>query len=149
MKLRQNNMKKNTNCAQQMTVLFLGLCVGIGVGFLRHLHVTNDFVIDIICADYVINTTLAAIRLTANKYEALKKVPEPEVYNVTSKGFYLTSGKLVTFFRRFVYAYSLPCPLSFLFFFSCLSNLCHNIFKRNTHFFLFSFRLFFLNSKVG
>lgn len=82
-----------------MTVSFLGLCVGIGVGFLRHLHVTNDFVIDIICADYVINTTLAAIRLTANKYEMEKKIPEPEVYHVTSKGFYLTSGKkLVTFF---------------------------------------------------
>lgn len=145
------SQKMKWNGAQQMTgiISFVGLCVGIGVGFLRHLHVTKDFVIDIICADYVINTTLAAIRLTANKYEALKKVPEPEVYNVTSKGFYLTSGKLVTFFLRFVYAYSLPCPLSFLFFFSCLSNLCHNIFKRNTHFFLFSFRLFFLNSKVG
>lgn len=85
-------------CTIIMTVSYLGLCVGIGVGFLRHLHVTNDFVIDIICADYVTNTTLAAIRFTANKYEMLKKVPEPEVYHVTSKGFYLTSGKTTFFF---------------------------------------------------
>lgn len=77
---------------------FVGLCIGIGVGFLRHLHVTNDFVIDIICADYVINTTLAAIRFTADKYETTKKIPKAEIYHVTSKGFYLTSGKLLTFF---------------------------------------------------
>lgn len=95
----------------------VGLCVGIGVGFLRHLHVTNDFVIDIICADYVINTTLAAIRFTAEKYETLKKIPEPEVYHVTSKGFYLTSGK---FGDLFVYAFfSFPPFLSFCFY--CLS----------------------------
>lgn len=72
-----------------------GLCVGIGIGFLRHLHVNNDFVIDIICADYVVNTTLAAISLSgmdrnANKCE---KIPPPEIYHVTSKGFKLTSGK--------------------------------------------------------
>lgn len=89
--------KKGRNCTQQMTVLFSGLCIGIGVGFLRHLHVTKDFVIDIVCADYVINTTLAAIRFTANKYEMMKKIPEPEIYHVTSKGFYLTSGRM-TFF---------------------------------------------------
>lgn len=73
---------------------FAGLCVGIGVGFLRHLHVTNDFVIDIICADFVINTTLAAIWVCADKYEASvpKRIPEPEIYHATSKRFYLTSG---------------------------------------------------------
>lgn len=62
------------------------------MGFLRHLHVTNDFVIDIICADFVINTTLAAIHFTAEKYVTFKKIPDPEVFHVTSKGFYLTSG---------------------------------------------------------
>lgn len=60
---------------------------------MRHLHVSNDFVIDIICADFVINTTLAAIFVTAEKYATYKKIPDPEVYHVTSKGFYLTSGK--------------------------------------------------------
>lgn len=76
----------------------IGLCVGIGVGFLRHLHVTNDFVIDIICADFVINTTLAAIYYTADKYITLNKIPDPEVFHVTSKGFYLTSGNFSIFF---------------------------------------------------
>ncbi|XP_055327144.1 fatty acyl-CoA reductase wat-like isoform X1 [Sitodiplosis mosellana] len=71
-----------------------GLCVGIGVGFLRHLHVSNDFVIDIICADFVINTTLSAIYLSAEKYATLKRIPDPEVFHVTSKGFYLTSERL-------------------------------------------------------
>lgn len=70
-----------------------GLCCGIGVGFLRHLHVSDDFVIDIICADFVCNTTLAAIRLTAEHFEETNKVPEPEVYHATSKGFYLTARK--------------------------------------------------------
>lgn len=76
-----------------------GLCVGIGVGFLRHLHVTNDFVIDIICADFVINTTLAGIWITAEKYNASvpKKVPDPEVFHVTSKGFYLTSREFFSY----------------------------------------------------
>lgn len=71
-----------------------GLCVGIGVGFLRHLHVRNDFVIDVICADFVTNTTLASIWIAAEKHEAggLKVVPAPEVYHVTSRGFALTSG---------------------------------------------------------
>lgn len=80
-----------------------GLCVGIGVGFLRHLHVTNDFVIDIICADFVINTTLAGIWITAEKYNASvpKKVPDPEVFHVTSKGFYLTSRE---FFFLFIFS---------------------------------------------
>lgn len=76
-----------------------GLCVGIGVGFLRHLHVSNDFVIDIICADFVINTTLSAIWLCAEKYATLKRIPDPEVFHVTSKGFYLTSGNIFFFFR--------------------------------------------------
>lgn len=69
-----------------------GLCVGIGVGFLRHLHVNSDFVIDVICADYVINTTLAAIAYSAGEYIATKQIPSPEIYHVTSKGFKLTSG---------------------------------------------------------
>lgn len=69
-----------------------GLCVGIGVGFLRHLHVSNDFVIDIICADFVINTTLAAIWTASDKMKETKQIPPPEVYHVTSKGFFLTSG---------------------------------------------------------
>lgn len=106
------------------------------MGFLRHLHVTNDFVIDIICADYVINTTLAAIRFTANKHETLKKVPDPQVYNVTSKGFYLTSGKLVTFF---FFVLSIPFSRSP---FPCLSNLCHNNFQME-YSFLFIFFSFF------
>lgn len=72
-----------------------GLCVGIGVGFMRHLHVKKDFVIDVICADFVTNTTLAAIWLAAEKYQAsgMQVVPAPEVYHVTSKGEALTSGK--------------------------------------------------------
>lgn len=81
---------------------FQGLCVGIGVGFLRHLHVTNDFVIDIICADFVINTTLAGIWLTAEKYASSvpKKIPDPEIFHVTSKGFYLTSGEFFIIFLQ-------------------------------------------------
>ena len=75
-----------------------GLCVGIGVGFLRHLHVSNDFVIDIICADFVINTTLSAIHLCAEKYATEKRIPDPEVFHVTSKGFYLTSGNILNIF---------------------------------------------------
>lgn len=72
-----------------------GLCVGIGIGFLRHLHVQDDFIIDIICADFVTNTTLAAVWMTADKIEKskIKQIPEPQVYHVTSKGFYLTSRK--------------------------------------------------------
>lgn len=72
-----------------------GLCVGIGVGFLRHLHVDNDFIIDIICADYVVNTTLAAIWYSAKDYIATdrKEIAPAEIYHVTSKGFKLTSGK--------------------------------------------------------
>lgn len=71
-----------------------GLCVGIGVGFLRHLHVDNDFIIDIICADYVVNTTLAAVSFSGRDYAAseCKKIPPAEIYHVTSKGFKLTSG---------------------------------------------------------
>lgn len=73
-----------------------GLCVGIGVGFLRHLHVADDYIIDIICADFVTNTTLAAIWTTVEKIEATqpKQIPEPQVYHATSKGFNLTSRKL-------------------------------------------------------
>lgn len=71
----------------------IGLLVGIGVGFLHHLHITNDFIIDIICADYVVNTSLAAIWLCAEKHKKLQRIPDPEVFHVTSKGYYLTSGK--------------------------------------------------------
>lgn len=64
---------------------------------MRHLHVTNDFIIDIICADFVINTTLAAVWQTAEKCASSvpKRVPEPEIFHATSKGFYLTSGKVL------------------------------------------------------
>lgn len=92
-----------------------GLCVGIGVGFLRHLHVSNDFVIDIICADFVINTTLAAIWTASDKMKETKQIPPPEVYHVTSKGFFLTSGNcnLVSLVSM---EYSLPylCKKNFL-----------------------------------
>lgn len=77
------------------------LCVGIGIGFLRHLHIQDDFIIDIICADFVVNTTLAAIWTTADKVEEIKQIPEPEVYHVTSKGFFLTSRKFIKFEKNF------------------------------------------------
>lgn len=70
----------------------IGLCVGIGVGFLRHLHVTNDFIIDIICADFVVNTTLAAMWVVVEKHASIQRIPDPEVFHATSKGFFLTSG---------------------------------------------------------
>lgn len=72
-----------------------GLCVGIGVGFVKFLKVEEDFVIDIISADYVVNSTLAAIWVMASKFNANNalQAPEPEIYNITSKQFYLTAGE--------------------------------------------------------
>lgn len=87
-----------------------GLCVGIGIGFLRHLHIKKDFVIDVICADFVTNTTLASIWLAAEKYAAngSKVVPAPEVYNVTNKGYSLTTGILI-FFLVIFWQFSSNC----------------------------------------
>lgn len=79
-----------------------GLCVGIGIGFLRHLNVKKDFAIDIICADYVINSTLAAIWVTASKH--LASAPgvtiEPEIFHVTRQGFTLTPGNEMKIFVK-------------------------------------------------
>lgn len=72
-----------------------GLCLGIGVGFIKFLRVADDFIIDIISADYVVNSTLAAIWVMANKVNSSKtlQVPDPEVYHVTSRGFFLKAGE--------------------------------------------------------
>ncbi|XP_031621105.1 fatty acyl-CoA reductase wat-like [Contarinia nasturtii] len=89
-----------------------GLCVGIGVGFLRHLHVEYDFVIDIICADFVVNTTLAAIHLCNEKHRSHKQIPEAEVFHCSSKGFMLTSeqlGRDAITLRRYELLHSMKC----------------------------------------
>lgn len=72
-----------------------GLCVGIGIGFIRTLYIDNEFPIEIICADHVINSTLGAIWVMANKYLANKprKPIEPEVFNVARRGELVTASK--------------------------------------------------------
>lgn len=71
-----------------------GLCIGIGIGFIRNIYVDTDFPIEIICADYVINSTLAAIWAMAIEYIANEpRIPiKAEIFQVTRRGNLLTSS---------------------------------------------------------
>lgn len=80
-----------------------GLCVGVGIGFIRNVYADSDFPIEIISADYVINSTLAAIWAMATEYNANDSIKpyNVEIFQVTGRSKPITSSKYSDLITKF------------------------------------------------
>ena len=81
-----------------------GVLVACGLGVLRLLPIKENNVGDVVCADFVINSTLAALWATHEEHELAKESKvkvekDPEIYNVcTSTDRPVTWGMIIILF---------------------------------------------------